>query len=101
MMPNGWGFFPWPVLFMFIIPMMIVMAVLMAVWMSHRRGSIGPGCGVAAPPVRSVGPVASLPVEDPMVTLRERLVRGEIGIPEFEARLESLLRSDPHQSTPW
>ena len=39
--------------------------------------------------------------KDPMVMLRERLVRGEIDLPEFEKRLEALLRSDPAEQMPW
>ncbi len=48
MMPSGWGFLPWPVLF--VIPM-TAMAVLMAIRLSHHRGSTGPGCGFGASPV--------------------------------------------------
>jgi len=36
----------------------------------------------------------------PLVTLRERLFRGEINIPEWEGRLDGLLRSDPIESMP-
>lgn len=98
MMWNGWGFFPWPVLF--VIPM-IAMAVFMAVRLSQRRGPTGRRCGFVAPPAASVGPVAPPPAEDPIVTLRDRFARGEIDLPEFEARLEGLLRSDPNESIPW
>ena len=97
-MSTGWGFFAWPVLF--VIPM-ITMPVFMAVRLSQHRGAMGPGCGFVAPLAPSTVPVTALPVEDPTVTLRERFVRGEIDLPEFEARLEGLLRSEPNQSTPW
>lgn len=45
MMSMGWGFFPWPVLF--VIPM-IAMAVFMAVGRSQHSGARGPGCGFVA-----------------------------------------------------
>jgi hypothetical protein len=36
-----------------------------------------------------------------MVALRDRLVRGEIELPEYEKRLEALLHSDPAEQMPW
>ncbi|GAC1610993.1 MAG: hypothetical protein NVS3B26_21040 [Mycobacteriales bacterium] len=98
MMTAGGGFFPWPVLFM--IPIMIAMVVFLARRAGHSPGGT-PGCGSAArlaPPVDAVSPPAA---QDPMVVLRERLARGEIGLPEFDARLTGLLRSDPAESMPW
>lgn len=97
MMPTGWGFFPWPVLF--VIPM-VTMAVLMVIRLAHHDGPMGPRCGVTAPPARSAGEVAPPLVEDPMVVLRDRFARGEIDLAEFEARLERLLRTDPSESVP-
>lgn len=99
MMSTGWGFFPWPVLF--VIPMMVAVAVFLGRHADHTRGRGAPGCGFAAPSAPPVEPVAPPVAEDPMVTLRERLARGEIGLPEFEARLDGLLRSDPGESMPW
>ncbi|MGC8513604.1 MAG: SHOCT domain-containing protein [Acidimicrobiales bacterium] len=95
MMHTGWGVFPWPVLFVIL---MIVMVVLVAVWLSHHRGAIGPGSGWDASPTAPLDVVAPPPAEDPVVILRERLVRGEIDFPEFEARLESLLRTETNES---
>ncbi len=95
MMPTGWGFFPWPVLF--VIPMM-AMAVLIAIQLSHHRGAMGPRCGFVASPTTSVDVVALPPAEDPMVILRDRFARGEIDLPEFETRLEGLLRTEPNES---
>lgn len=95
MMPTGWGFFPWPVLF--VIPMM-AMAVLIAIRLSHHRGAMGPRCGFGASPTTTMDVVAPPPAEDPMVVLRDRFARGEIDLPEFETRLEGLLRTDPNES---
>ena len=97
MMPTGWGFFPWPVLF--VIPM-VAMAVFIVTRLVRHNGAMGPRCGIAAPPAPSVHEVAPLPAEDPMVALRDRFTRGEIDLPEFEARLEGLLRHDPGESNP-
>ena len=98
MMSMRWGFFSWPVLF--VIPM-IAMAVFMIVRRSQYRGPMGPGCEFVAPLAPSTVPVAALLLEDSVVTLRERFARGEIDLPEFEARLEGLLLSDPNESIPW
>ena len=95
MMPTGWGLFPWPVLF--VIPMM-TMAVLIALRLSHHRGAVRPGCGFGASPTATVDVAAPPPAEDPMVVLRDRFARGEIDLPEFETRLEGLLRTDPNES---
>lgn len=93
MMFIGWGFFPWPVLF--VIPMMIAVAEFLARHAGHR-----PGCGFAAPPAQQVQAVTPPVAADSMVTLRERFARGEIGLPEFEARLDGLLRADAGESMP-
>ena len=82
---------------LFVIPMM-VMAVLIAIQLSHHRGAMGPACGFGASPAATVDVVAPPPAEDPMVVLRDRFARGEIDLPEFETRLEGLLRTDPNES---
>ena len=97
MIPTGWGFFPWPVLF--VIPM-VAMAVYMVTRLVHHDGAMGPRCGVGAQPAPAVGPAASRPAEDPLVVLRDRFARGEIDLPELEARIEGLLRTDPSESIP-
>ena len=78
MMPDGWGLFLWPLMFIF--PILAAMASRVP---------------------RTQSAPAPAPVEDPMVTLRDRFVRGEIGMYELEARPQGLLESDPHQSMPW
>jgi hypothetical protein len=99
MMPMMQGF-PWP---LFAVPVMIglAMVVFLALRSGLGRGGSAPGCaaGPHQPPVTRIdeGP----PREDPMVILRERFARGEIDMPEFEARLEGLLRSDPREAMPW
>lgn len=92
-MMNGWGFFPWPVLF--VAPMLVALVVLVVSRLSGGRAGMGPLCRRASPPAQLPAPAA---VEDPLVTLRERFARGEIGMAELEARLEGLLRSDPAES---
>ena len=91
-------FFPWPVLF--VIPVMIAMVVFMALRSGFGRGSMGPGCGFGAPSARPEELAKSPAAEDPLVTLRERYARGEIGKAEFEDRLDGLLRSDPGEAKP-
>ena len=98
MMPTEWNFFPWPVLF--VIPM-IAMVALTAVRLSHHRGATGSGCRLVAPADATANVVTPPPVEDPVVVLRERFARGEIDLPEFETRLDDLLRTDPGESTSW
>lgn len=93
----GWGFFPWPLLF---VAPMIAMAVLMMLRSSHRGGGMGPGCGSAGWSAHPTPPPPP-PLEDPMVLLRDRFVRGEIDLAEYETRLDALLRSDPAESMPW
>jgi uncharacterized membrane protein len=88
MMPSGWGLFPWPVLF--VIPMIVA-----AVFMARRRGTMGHGCHVIAPPSTAMSQSVPAPAEDPLVVLRERFARGEIDLREFETRVEYLLRADP------
>ncbi|GAC1602044.1 MAG: hypothetical protein NVS3B21_30000 [Acidimicrobiales bacterium] len=90
-MMMGWGFFPWPVLFMVL--MMLTMAGFMA--LGPGRGAMGPGCGFGARRSTHSRPTPAPAPPDPMVTLRDRYVRGEIDTPEFERRLEGLLGSDP------
>lgn len=97
MMPTGWDFFPWPVFF--IVPMM-AMTVFIALRLSRHRGAMGPGCGFVAPRGTTMGVAAAPLAEDQMVVLRERFARGEIGIQEFEDRLEGLLRTETEQSNP-
>lgn len=99
MMSMGWGFFPWPVLF--VVPVMVAMIVFMALRSGLGRGGMGPGCGFGSPPSGNPGPTELPAPEDPMVTLRERYVRGDIGTDEFERRLDGLLRSDPTKAMPW
>ncbi|MHB1487281.1 MAG: SHOCT domain-containing protein [Acidimicrobiales bacterium] len=98
MMSTGWGFFPWPVLV--VIPAMGAMVVFMVLRSGFGRGAMGPGCGPGPRPAGLVQPVEGEAV-DPIDTLKERFVRGEIDLAEFEHRLEGLLRSDPTETTPW
>lgn len=94
MMGAGWGF-PWLVL---IVP--VVMGVLMVFRMSGGRGAMHPGCGMGTLRHGDERPAESPPPDDPMATLRERYVRGEIEIGEFERRLDGLLRSEPSGTSP-
>jgi len=94
-----WSLFPWPVLL--VIPAMIVVGLLVASRSGFGRSGMGRGCGVAEAPISPQQLAKPPATEDPMVKLRERLVSGEIDLPEFERRLEGLLRSDPGESMPW
>ncbi len=97
-----WSFSPWPVLF--VIPAMIVMGVFLAVRIVHGHSATGCGSAPSSPPPRHWEVEVPTPPpapEDPMSTLRRRLLDGEIGLPEFEARLDALLRTDPSLSMPW
>lgn len=105
MMPMGWGFSPWPML---AVAAMVAFAVFLAVRMVHGhgfgQGAMGCGSVPPSPPLRHPdveAPTAPPAPEDPMSTLRRRLVDGEIDLGEFEARLDALLRSDPSLSMPW
>lgn len=64
------------------------------------RRSLGLGCTAApqAPPAPRVG---IPPPEEPMATLRRRCARGEIGMAEFEARLDGPPCNEPGESMPW
>ncbi|GAC1611318.1 MAG: hypothetical protein NVS3B26_23410 [Mycobacteriales bacterium] len=86
---------------LFMIPMMIAGAVVLTRRVGPSPGRRAPGCECAGRSVRSVDAVAPPVGQDPMVVLRERLARGEIGLPECEARLTGLLRSDPATTMPW
>lgn len=100
MMSMGWGFFPWPIV---AVAVMIAFAVLMAARLARGHGAMGCGFSPSAPTRRRwevETPTPPAP-QDPMSTLRRRLVDGEIGLPEFEARLDALLRSDASLSMPW
>lgn len=88
-----WGFFFWP--FMFMVPIMIIMTVLMVGRSMFSHGRAGFGCGLAASGPRPKGQSVSEAHEDPIVTLRERYARGDIDGDEFEQRLDGLLRSEP------
>jgi len=98
-MSMGWGFSPWPML---VVAVMIAFAVSMALRMVHGHGPMGCGYAPSSPPLRhrEVEAAPAAP-EDPMSTLRRRFVDGEIDLPEFEARLDALLRTDPNLSMPW
>ncbi len=94
MMMTGGSGFPWPVV---LLPVLVVVVVSMV--LAIRFGLERP---YRAPRRLPEGGATALPApRDPMVILRERLVRGEIDLPEFERRLEGLLRSDPKEEMPW
>lgn len=77
----GWGFFPWPVLF--VIPVIIAMVVFMA--LRSGLGRMGPSCGAGSRPSDNPKSVESPTPQDPLVTLRERYARGEIDTTESSA----------------
>lgn len=102
MMSGGWGFFPWTLMFVFTI--LVATVVFLAVRAIQRGNGMSGGWGPAGLASRAApnqpAPIPA-PVEDPMVLLRDRFVRGEIGMAEFDARLQALLKSAPHEAMPW
>lgn len=99
-MPMGYASgtgFPW--LAGVIVMALVMMAVAAAAFLLWRR-TFSPRDKGSLPAPKTSGPVLEPPT-DPMVALRDRLVRGEIELPEYEVRLEALLRSDPAERMPW
>lgn len=90
MTPSGGGF-PWLVV---VVPAAVLL-LLIVVLVALRLG-VGSGRSSA----RDTGEEISHP-EDPMAILRERLAQGDIDLPEFERRVEGLLRSDPAERITW
>lgn len=98
-MMSGWSFFPWPILF--IAPIMAAMFMFMALRMRINSETMNHKHGIGSHEMKTTASKENVAFEDPLVTLRDRYVRGEIDTPEFERRLESLLRSDPAHTKSW